>query len=159
MDYYGTEEGFEAWLEATGTDVPSGDALPALLRASLALDAMYGWRFVGTRATYTQDREWPRVDANWPDGTAVSGVPPQVEYANYELAYQEMLNPGVLSPIVTPGKVKRRARVEGAVDVSYVVGAGTAATLEAMTPVLTRVEGLLQHLIGSRRPLPGILVV
>lgn len=156
MDVYGTSAGLTAYAAARGVTLPSGDADAALVRASMSLDSAYALRWVGTPSSYTQDRAWPR-DAQWPDGTAISGVPVQVEYAAYEYAIQELKSPGSTSPVVTPGKVKTRARVEGAIDVSY--GQGGTDPVAAMVPVNTAVEGLLVNLVGLRQWLPGALVV
>lgn len=129
----------------------------ALVRASLALDAMYGSRFPGTPLTNSQLSAWPRKDAAWPDGESISGVPDQIVAATCELAIAELENPGSLTPIITPGKVKTRARVEGAVDVSY--AAASANAVSSMIPVLTAVDALLVNLVGTRAYSPGVAVV
>jgi hypothetical protein len=98
------------------------------------------------------------------DGTPISDVPVQVEYASYEYAIQELKSPGSTSPIVTPGKVKTRSRVEGAVDVWYGGRTGqsqvpTDQLVAAMIPVNTIVDGLLWPIIGMRSPVFGVAVV
>lgn len=157
---YGTLQGFEDYTEALGYQDPGGQRDHALLRGSISLDATYAERWIGMQAAFPQDRAWPRVDAAWPDGTAVSGIPDAVVNAAYEMAHQELLAPGSTMPVVTPGKVKRRARVEGAVDVEYARDWSNDTDLvKSMTPINTKIEGLLYGLIGTRSALPGILVV
>jgi hypothetical protein len=146
----------DAYAAARGVTLATGDKTAALVRASMALDALYALRFPGEKTDYTQDRQWPRTGATWPDGTPISGTPDQILQATSELAIQELISPGSMTPIVTPGKVKKRARVEGAVDVTYAVDSDV---VESQMPVLTVVEGILWGLIGTRQVLPGALVV
>jgi hypothetical protein len=158
MQFYGTEEGFSDYVAGRGVTPASGDVSSALLRASMSLDAVYNQRWVGT-PIWGQDRAWPRNGAVWPDGTAVSGVPSAVEYATYELALLELAKPGSTSVVVTPGKVKTRARVEGAVDVSYAAGQTGFGVVADQSPVSSVVEGLLYGLVSSISGIPGVLVV
>lgn len=158
MDKFGSSAGFAAYAAAMGYTVPSGNVDQALTRAGVAISSIYEERFVGTRPG-GQFLSWPRNDAAWPDGTVISGVPSAVEYAAYEAALIELTSPGSLTPTVTPGKVKRRARVEGAVDVEYAKDWGSYDLVTSMTPISLRIEGLLAGLIGLRRSLPGVLVV
>lgn len=159
MAGYGTDQGLVDYAASRGYTLPAGDKPSARQRGSDALDAMYAERWVGEKADYTQERAWPRLAAAWPDGTTITGIPEQVVLASYEASYREMVTPGFWSPIVTPGKVKRRARVEGAVDVEYARDWTTNDLTKAMIPVSGIIEGLLYGLVGTRTSLPGILVV
>ncbi len=141
-------------LASSDTTVQDG----ALVRASMALDAYYSWRYVGTKTDYTQSLQWPRTGAAWPDGTAISGVPSQLVWATCELAILELVSPGSLSPVVTPNKIKTRARVEGAIDVSYGSGVIMNPVL-ASSPVSAVVEGIMFDLVGRIVPLPGVAFV
>lgn len=155
LPHYGTSAGLSAYAADRGVTLASGDVDDALVRASFALDAAYVLRWIGAATDYTQLLAWPR-SAEWPDGSTISGIPLQVEYAAYEYAIQELRTPNSTSPTVVPGRVKTRSRVEGAIDVSYSLGGDPIA---AMVPVNTVVEGLLFYLAGSRMILPGVLVV
>lgn len=160
LSAYGTHDGLQEYAADRGVDLESDVEATqdqALVRASMALDSMYEHRYPGSRATFTQSLGWPRTDATWPDGTAISGTPDQILWATYELAIAELANPGVLTPSVVPGKVKTRARVEGAVDVSY--SRAASDPVGSMMPVYTVVEGILLPLLGGRVATPGILVV
>lgn len=160
MTPYGTTTGLTDYMTSLGYTVPDGDLDHALLRGSMSLDSTYAERWVGSVEVYGQDRSWPRSDAYWPDGTVISGTPTAVVNAAYEMAYQELRVPGSTQPIVTPGKVKRRARVEGAVEVEYARDWSNETDLvKSMTPINTKIEGMLHGLISSRSTMPGILVV
>lgn len=160
MDVYGNVTDFAAFMGSMGYEIPAGDQSAALLRGSMSLDATYHDRWVGEKASYTQDRDWPRVNAYWPDGTPVEGIPVQVVTAAYQMSYRELVAPGSTSPVVTPGSVVQRARVEGAVEVEYARDwAHEYDRVTSMTPIDTMIEGLLGDLIDSRVPLPAILVV
>jgi len=160
LSSYATHDQLQSYAAAKDVDLASDDASiqdGALVRASLALDAMYGSRFPGSPASYSQLSAWPRSGATWPDGTEISGIPDQIVAATCELAIAELQTPGSLTPIITPGKVKTRARVEGAVDVSYAAAASDA--VGSMIPVLSAVAALLINLVGSRSYKPGVAIV
>lgn len=160
LSRYGTHAGLQEYASDRGVTLASDDTAlqdKALVRASMALDSAYEYRFSGSRTSNTQSLSWPRTDATWSDGTTISGTPVQVEWATYELAIAELADPGVLSPVVVPGKVKTRARVEGAVDVSY--ARAESDPVGSMIPVYTTVEGILLPLLGGRAVVPGVLVV
>lgn len=160
MTPYGNTTDFASYMAAAGYSVPSGDQTSALLRGSMSLDAQYNPRWIGEQAAYPQDRAWPRVNAYWPSGAPVVGIPDQVVMAAYEMSYQELVSPGSTSPTVTTGKVARRKRVEGAVEVEYARDwANDGDLVRSMTPVNTKIEGMLWGLIGELSPLPGVLVV
>lgn len=159
LSSYATYDQLTEYATSKGADLASDDTTvqtAALVRASLALDYAYEARYPGVRASNTQTLGWPRTGAEYQDGTAIDGVPIQIVMATCELAIAELSNPGVLTPTVTPGKVKTRARVEGAVDVSYGRGGDL---VQSMVPVNTTVEALLFSILGPRSALPGILVV
>lgn len=160
-EFYGTVEGLTQYASDRGTTLEDDDELKeqALVRATIYIDGTYGHRFVGTKASYSQVLAWPRTDATWPDGSAVSGTPTQVDLATYEAAILEMAAPGSLLPTVAPGKVKRRARVEGAVEVEYAKDWLSSDLVEGQTPISLAIEGILRDLVSSRRVSPGILVV
>lgn len=127
MNYYGTLAGAAAYLAATagasawaaGSD---GDREAALVRAASALDGRYGTRFTGTKATWAQRLAWPRVAAydvcaqqSIPDGA----TPPAVEEAAYALAVMELTTPGILTPIVSFGRLTKSEAVVGAASRSF----------------------------------------
>lgn len=132
-----------AWSAAGVTDE---QRTAALVRASAALDGRYSARYHGRKAGgRAQDLGWPRVDAVDAEGEAIASdeVPVEILQAAYEMALAELVAPGSLSPSVTPGKVKVRARVEGAVDVTYAGG----GRVPSQRPTLTVVDDILSSLL------------
>jgi hypothetical protein len=101
----------------------------ALRRATEWIDAKYGARFAGTWAVDGQALAWPRLYANYRLAALPSDeVPPQIIAATVQAAVRELAAPGSLTPDVTPGKIKKRVRVEGAVEVEYAAGSGGVAS-------------------------------
>lgn len=124
------------------------DAEAAARRATVWLDATFRARFPGRKANGRgQALEWPRVDAYDATGEAIASdeVPAEIISALCEAAIREKASPGSLSPDVTPGKIQKRVKVEGAVEVEY-AGSGSAASL---VPVLSVVDGILTSLLAS----------
>lgn len=162
IEVYGSTSGLDQYITDRGYDttgLDTGDKGPALARGSMSLDASYEPRFVGTKTSGAQERSWPRTDAAYPDGTAVSGTPDAVILAAYEMAYQEWRKPGSTSVSASPGLRKKSARVEGAVSVEYWMDDSVLDPVMGLIPVNSVVEGLLTGLVGQRTTLPGIAVV
>ncbi|WP_336802469.1 DnaT-like ssDNA-binding protein [Kaistia sp. MMO-174] len=141
---YHAVHGNAAWSAAGVTDT---QRTAALFRASAALDGRYSARYPGRKAGgRAQDLGWPRIDAVDAEGDAIAPyeVPIEILQAAYEMALAELVSPGSLSPSVTPGKVKVRARVEGAVDVTYAGG----GSVSSQRPTLTVVDDILSSLLA-----------
>lgn len=125
-DKYGTPLGFRTYLTERGITLPTGaddDTIVngKLLVSSEWLDARYAEYFPGRKTNgRAQQRSWPRTGASDDEGYAIDStiVPTEVEQATYEACRREMDAPGILSRDYTPNKYQR-ARVEGAIDVSY----------------------------------------
>ena len=123
----------------------------ALRRATTWLDGQYRSQFLGYRRFGRNQRlEWPRSGAYVqavPYGTiAQDEVPHEVVEATVEAAVRELAVPGALSPDVTPGRIQKSVRVEGAVAVEYSIGTGGAYD---QRPVLTVVSGILAPVLGN----------
>lgn len=159
-DHYGTLSGANTYFTDrarstwTGTDEAK---TAALVRASFYIDGAYGKWFDGTKAGgRAQVLAWPRTSATDREGQSVTGIPNEIIYATYEAALQELISPGSMTPVVIPGAVKKRVRVEGTVEVEYATGPGVG-TVADQRPVATVIDGLLFGLLHA--VLPGILVV
>lgn len=148
-DHYGTIAGADAYHSArlnagwTGDDTAK---TAALIRASSWIDATYGARFDGIRSGGREQLlAWPRTNARDGSGEAISSdaVPIEVERAVYEAALRELTTPGSLSPDIIPGSIKKKVRVEGAVEVEYAAGRA-----KDMMPILAAVDGLLASLLS-----------
>ncbi len=150
-DFYGTSVGFTAYAAATGRAVPaptSPDTVEgALFRSSNTLDAMVAGRVSGVKTDgRAQLRLFPREGMYDAEGNEIEDdeIPIEMEYATYELAFQELTLPGSTSPVVTPGKTIKKVSVEGAVSVEY---ANTATSDQAA--FVSSVEGILAPLFSS----------
>lgn len=147
---YGTEQGFAAYAQERGYDVPEGNVAAALRRATTYIDGTYGARFLGVpTAGLSQLQAWPRTGV---PGIDAAQVPERVTFAAYEAALVELRAPGSLSVTVTPGK--RIVEVKaGSAGVRY---SDKGDAVEGATPVLTVVEGLLAPFL---RPLVDVPVM
>lgn len=144
MAGYGTDEGFEAWVEANGFDLSATSSSSAVLRqrGSAYIDAVYGARFRGSPAGgLAQERAWPRSGAFY--GVAEIGddvMPDAVVRASYVAAYQEALSPGSLLIAATQAGSVKKEKI-ASLEVEYFQGTGDA--LGDGTVRLTEIEGLL----------------
>lgn len=130
---------------ATGPEIASAEQ--ALRRATEWLDAKYGGRFGGTWAVTGQGLAWPRFDAVYRGAfIPITTIPLQIVAATVQAAVRELASAGSLSPDVTPGKIKKRVKVEGAVEVEYAVG---SAGVASQTPVVSIIDGILAGLIAT----------
>lgn len=144
---YHTARGNAAWSAGTVTD-PQREA--AILRASEALDGIYGPRFTGRKASRAQDRAWPRVGAvdHCADDAIPEGeTPAEVETATYALALAELTSPGSSTPTLTLGKSVKRQKVGNIEREFFSPEEGIAITIESLRPVLTAVEDALRCLL------------
>lgn len=139
---YHALRGNVAW-SATGVTDPQRSA--ALVRASQALDAVYGARYPGHVTSSVQELLWPRTGVVWRGSELADDVvPPPIVRATYELALRELVRPNSILPDVTPGSVKKSVAVSGAVSVTYAVDSDPA---KAMQPVIAIVDGILADLL------------
>lgn len=141
LDYH-EARGNAAW---TATTVDDSQRTAALVRASQALDALYGARYPGVVASTAQVLLWPRNDVIWRGAELADDlVPIPIVRATYELALREIVRPNSVLPDVTPGAVKKSVAVSGAVSVTYAVGSDPA---KDMQPVFHIVDGILADLL------------
>lgn len=136
-------------------DSPAGPAEAAARRATARLDAKYRSRFPGCRTNgRDQGLEWPRSGAFDAECNSIASdeIPQEIIDACCELAIIELADPGSLSPTVTPGKVKKSAKV-GDIAVEYAVASGAVYD---QRPVPTVVDDILSSLLtGSSSPFVG----
>ena len=97
-----------------------------------------------------QGLAWPRTGVTDCNGDDVSDdeVPVEVKQATYEASLAELVSPGVLTPTITPGKQKKREKVD-VIDISYMTPkdqgvSGSLDPVESLRPVLTTVSDLLK---------------
>ncbi|QND32774.1 hypothetical protein HB772_11260 [Sinorhizobium meliloti] len=156
MAFYGTLAGALAYHEARGNVAWSAGSVTdpqreaALLRASEALDGIYGPRFPGKKASRTQVRAWPRIGAV--DHCADQPIPEtetpvEIETATYALAVAELLSPRSSTPTLTLGKSVKRQKVGSIEREFFSPKEGVPITIESLRPVLTAVEDALRCLL------------
>ena len=122
----------------------------ALRRATQWLDARYAARFCGYRISEDQALALPQSGLIDRGGYALrhDAIPTRVQQATAEAAVRELASPRSLQPDVTPGKVVKGARVEGAVDVEYAIG---SEVVRGQLPTLPVVDGILAPLFPRPR--------
>lgn len=160
MAGYGADDGFTDWLTANGYVLPVGAPSASVLRqrGSAYVDGLYGPRALGApTGGYVQERAWPRTGAT-AFGSAIpdDAIPNAWVEASYAAALYEAQNPGGLAVVATPGEAVKREKV-GSLEVEYQAAQGGA--LEAATPMLLTVEGLVAPFLFSTDRQPMILVV
>lgn len=165
MNYYGTIEaadayhatsaGGAAWLAGTESAKEA-----ALIRASRALDGMYGKRYPGTpTAGRAQKLGWPRIGAYdhcAQEALPSDEVPVEVEEATYALALVELQTPGASTPTFTPGAVNKREKVDVIERERFGPADGVMLTLENQRAKLAEVEDLLRCILtdsGACQPI------
>jgi hypothetical protein len=126
----------------------------AARRAATWLDAQYRDRTPGRRTKgRSQGLEWPRCGAydlqEPPELFAITAIPSEILAAHCEAAIREKAAPGALSPDVTTGKIKKRVKVEGAIETEYAILSPTATS---QRPIVTVIDDIMGSLIGLRRP-------
>lgn len=140
---YHAERGNTAWAAA---DESARNI--ALLRGSEDADAIYRSAFPGVKTGgRDQVREWPRTGATDASGYTIESdaEPIEIEFASYEFALRELLNPGSVLPDVTPSTQIKRERIEGIIDTEYVTPSGPAA----VRPVIAVIDAIMAPLIGG----------
>lgn len=110
---YGTDQGFQDWLDQYGYTLPVDAPSLAILRArgSAYIDAAYEPQWTGYRTDFGQDNAWPRTGAkyNCVIDVATDIIPAAVITASYRAAYLEAVTPGVLvGPVQSGPRVKRQ---------------------------------------------------
>jgi hypothetical protein len=150
----------DVYATAHGLTFPIDPAEPAeraLRRATSWIDGVYRTRFTGFRKELrVQALEWPRRGAydihGYPIGE--SELPRELIAATIEAAVRELATPGVLTPDITPGKLKSQVSV-GDISVTYALGSG----VQDQRMVMTVIDQIMSALIcGSPSPMFGSTV-
>lgn len=122
----------------------------AILRASAWMSSFPDWDGEMTCGRGLQGQAWPRTGVTDCEGDAVPDdeVPAEVEQATYLASLAELGSPGILTPVITPGKQKKREKVD-VIDVSFMTPkdqgvSGSLDPTETLRPVLTAVNDLLK---------------
>lgn len=141
---YGSDDGFQAWLDSNGYVLPNGSPSIVVLRqrGSTYLTALYGSRFVGQPLNGVS-----QVDA-WPRTVYDGAIPAAVIEASYQAAWYEANNIGGLVAGGSSAKQVKRQKVEGLEREFFGPSEGQdyAASL---TPLISTVDGLLAPYLVS----------
>jgi hypothetical protein len=114
---YGTDAGFDAWLELMGFELPSTAPDNAILRArgSAYIDG-YERYWTGQRTGgVMQELGWPRTGATVNCTVAIPDdvIPPAVVNASYRAAWLDAQTPGILSgSTITAGARVKKQKVD-----------------------------------------------
>lgn len=114
---YGTDAGFDAWLETMGYELPATAPDNAVLRArgSAYVDG-YERYWTGQRTDgVMQELGWPRTGAtiNCVTPVPVDVIPPAVVTASYRAAWLDAETPGILTgSSATAGSRVKRQKVD-----------------------------------------------
>lgn len=152
MAIYGTLEAALAYHQTRGKAAWSAEGVTddqrtaALVRGSSWVDGFRS-RFPGRKAEgRAQDLEWPRIDAVDVDGEDIADdeIPTEIEYATYEAALRELVEPGSMSPDLERGGAIKRLKA-GSVELEYADGASVSTSFVAieslLEPILTPLSG------------------
>lgn len=143
-DAYFASVGFSEWA-----NLIEAQKLSALTNGSMIIDAIYGFRFVGSKTGgYNQLEQWPRVNAVTIRGEEIPDdvIPLAVETATYEVVRSEVQNPGALLPASVSNQQVKKEKLdvlerEFYKDISMVP--------RDSLPFLPTVEGILYDLISD----------
>lgn len=138
-DAHFADYGNSSWAGAEGLKSA------AILRASLWVSSFPSWDGEQTYGRGEQGLSHPRsgmTDCN-EDDIADDAIANEVKLATFIVAVAELVTPNIMTPSVTAGRVIKKERVEGAVDIEY-ADLGKQGLVKAMRPVLTQVEDLLR---------------
>lgn len=107
----------------------------------------------GTKAGgRSQEEEWPRDNAKDTEGNDIPNdeVPREAEYATYEAALRELVNPGSLSPDYVAAERVKREKVD-VIEVEYFdqpkPDNGPGRPLPPNYPVIPVIDGIIAPLL------------
>lgn len=146
-----------AELQAYAADYQPSATVPstavtdsAIMRASAWLSSYPDWAGTLACGRGLQGLSWPRSGVTDCNGETVPDdeVPAEVKHATYIAALAELSTPGILAPIITPGKQAKREKVD-VIEVEYMTPVeqgitGGADPAETLRPLLTAVYDLLK---------------
>jgi len=119
------------------------------MRGSAWLSTFPEWDGEMTCGRGLQGLAWPRAGVEDCNGDDIPDdeVPIEVQQATYIAALAELESPGVLAPVITPGKQKKSVKVDVIAE-SYMTpveqGITNVDPVAALRPVLTAVSDLLR---------------
>lgn len=148
------------------TVVPDNETTDgAILRASSWVSSYPEWDGSMTCGRGLQGLAWPRTGVDDCNGDDIpdNEVPVEVQQATSIAALAELATPGVLSPVIVPGKQKKSVKVDVIAE-SYMTPSEQGLTnvdpVGALRPVLTAISDLLRCMgtlpDGKKVPWPWV---
>lgn len=141
---YASENALGDYSDDRAVKLASGDAEAALVRASAALDALFGSRYPGYRTNgRSQGLMWPRTEATDAEGEeiATDEIPQEIIAATCELAIRELTEAGSTMPDIEAGGLPKRIKA-GSVEIEKFGNAGVTAAFQI-------VDGIMASLLGA----------
>lgn len=132
---YGTNEGFQAYLDSMGLELPVGANLDVLRTiGSSYIDSAYEHRLSCSRRAggFEQELAWPRA-GHFLNGQELSDtfIPPAWVQASYRAGYLQATNPGWATNSTDPNRKTKREKVDSIerefFDASNLVGTADVA--------------------------------
>lgn len=123
----------------------------AIMRSSLWVSSYPEWDGSMTCGRGNQGLAWPRSGVEDCNGDSIPSdeIPVEIQQATNIAALAELAAPGVLSPVIVPGKQKKSVKVDVIAE-SYMTpneqGLTGVDPVAALRPVLTAVSDLLRCL-------------
>lgn len=150
MAGYGTDAEFASWLAGRGLVLPTGSAVPAVLRllGSEYVDGAYEAKLHCSARSggIDQERAWPRVGASVRNELIpVDVVPKAWIQASFRAAYLEALTPGWSAPNANAMRLTKREKAD-VVEREFFSGAELAKYGAAPGyPVDASIDGVLSQ--------------
>jgi hypothetical protein len=141
---YASEDELDTYTDDRAITLATGDAEAALIRATAAIDAIYGSRFPGYKTNgRDQNLLWPRIYAYDGDGDLIDSdeIPVEIKNATCEAAVRELTTPGSMSPDLERGGGVKRLKA-GSVEIEYGSNAEAGTTFSV-------IDGILSALLGA----------
>jgi hypothetical protein len=126
---------------ATWDSAATADKEVAARVATQYLDITYDW--IGDKETSTQALDWPRVNAYDETGTAIDGVPSNVEDATAELMFLHVTGTTLITN-TTKADYAKREKVD-VIEIEYFEG----ASVQQSFPVVSRLLSDLAYQSGQ----------
>lgn len=164
MAGYGTDQAFEAWLDANGMTLPAGASDVAILRqiGSDYIDGAYEARLQCSSRTggFEQDRAWPRTGHTVRCETVPDDLIPQAWIlASYRAAYLQAVS-GWAQGGTDPSRITKREKVDVVEREFFAVGEGAAqGNAAAGFPVDPLIDGWVSIWLCSKARTIGFLVI
>jgi hypothetical protein len=136
---YVSAAGADAYFLARANTAWVGSATAkeaAIVRATFALDGLYGNRWPGYKSSSGQALDWPRDEAYDIDGYELSGLPTAIVNAACEAALIELVSANSINSSVTNGV---KVETVGPITTEYFSSSGSKTVYKTISAPLARI--------------------